>query len=258
MQPYRYDIKKFALISAAIAIPANSIFSYFTSAIGQSHIVNIGFATSIVALFWFLFDRYLWRLDLLRTLGISDLPDLNGLWVGEVDRLGENAPHRFEMRIFQTYSKISIQTNTGNSKANSVSALFLTDETMKNFDLVNYWSCRTKRRGSDDGQQEDFKGLSHIDVRMRDGQLALEDYYFTDRNPATQGKTILRRETEHDIIQTNGVLDWFVNWLSRIFKGRSEQSAPERDVLKFQADGDGSNLVDFPNEKKMSEGGSFS
>ena len=193
MQPYKYDIKKFLLISAVLGIFASSAFSTATSALGLSFGFSIGFATFVVGLFWGLFDQFFWKKEIFRTLGISELPDLNGIWVGEVDRLGENNPHRFELRVFQTYSRISIQTNSGNSKGNSVCAIFLTDETRKNFDIMNYWSSRTKSLDPNSVHQEEFKGLSLIDIRMHDGELVLEDYYFTDRNPPTKGKVILHR-----------------------------------------------------------------
>lgn len=209
MQLYKYDIKKFALISVGIAIPTNAAFSSISAAISDSHILNIGFATSIVGLFWFLFDQYLWRLKIFRTLGFSDLPDLNGTWTGDVDRLGEASPHAFEMKIFQTYSKISIQTNTQNSKSNSIAAFFLTDETMKNFDLINYWSSRTKSRNSTTGEYEDFKGVSHIDVRHEYDEIILDDYYFTDRNPSTQGKIILKRVRPPASSEGKGFASWF-------------------------------------------------
>ncbi len=232
MQPYRYDIKKFALISVAIAIPANSAFTALTTAFGSSHIMNIGFATSVVALFWFLFDQYLWRLDLFRTLGVSDLPDLNGLWVGDVNRLGENNPHRFELRVFQTYSKISIQTNSGNSKGNSVCAVFLTDETRKNFDLVNYWSSRTKKRDTDEELLEEFKGVSRIDIRKSGEELVLEDYYFTNRNPHSSGRMILHRISKSGLIETNGMLEKTAHWLKTLFSSQGSLEPQTHDERK--------------------------
>ena len=42
------------------------------------------FAGCYSGLHW-LFDRYLWRLGLLRELKLIHLPDLNGSWVGEVE-----------------------------------------------------------------------------------------------------------------------------------------------------------------------------
>ncbi len=196
MQPYKYDIKRFLLISASLGILSNSAFSALTTAMGLSYILNIGFATSVVGLFWFLFDQFFWRTRIFQKLGISELPDLNGVWVGEIDRLGENKPHRFELRVFQTYSKISIQTNSGNSKGNSICAMFLTDETRRNFDIVNYWSSRTKSRDPNTDHHEEFKGLSLIDIRLRNQEIYLEDYYFTDRNPPSKGKVMLKRLTD--------------------------------------------------------------
>ncbi|WP_125184551.1 Cap15 family cyclic dinucleotide receptor domain-containing protein [Hyphobacterium indicum] len=214
MQPYRYDIKKFIAISAVIAIITNWLTSWIFSAFGASTFLNLGLSTSIVGLFWFLFDQYFWKMDVFRRLGISELPDINGVWVGDVNRLGENNPHRFELRVFQTYTKISIQTNSENSKGNSVCATFLTDETRRNFDLVNYWSSRTKTRDPDKNFHEEFRGVSLIDIRNHDDQISLEDYYFTDRNPSTKGKVRLHRVSKKLPVKNN--MDFGETFLSKI------------------------------------------
>lgn len=221
MQPYRYDIKKFLVISATIGIASNAAFSAGTSALGLPYGFSIGFATSVIGLFWVLFDRILWRWKILKFLGISDLPDLNGLWVGNVDRLGEGNPHRFEMLIFQTYSKLSIQTNSSNSKANSVFSGFLVDETGRNFDIVNYWICRTKSLDPSLVHDESFTGLSRIDIRLREGKILLEDYYFTDRNPSTRGKTVLNRLVVDSAPRSSlGGGEAKLSWFRRLFRGK--------------------------------------
>ena len=42
------------------------------------------FAGCYSVLYW-LFDRFVWRVGLLRTLRLFNVPDLNGDWVGEVE-----------------------------------------------------------------------------------------------------------------------------------------------------------------------------
>jgi len=200
MQPYRYKIRKFLVISGTLALITHLAISRLAEINEQQLLWTGGAISAVITLFWLAFDKLLWRWKIFKILGISDIPDLNGVWTWEVDRLGELEPHSFTMVIFQTYTKISIQTNTGNSKGNSISAFFLVDETKKNFDLVNYWHCRTKKRDSEEDLMEDFKGISHIDIRGRGDDLEVEDYYFTDRNTPTQGKTILHRISKNPVL----------------------------------------------------------
>lgn len=180
-------------IAASLALATNFVVRFTLNEVGRNEVIVLGLITSIVGLFWILFDRFFWKWKIFRWLGLADVPDISGTWVGDVDRIGEISPHEFEMKVFQTYSKISIQTNTANSKSNSIYTSFLVDETGKNFDLINYWLCKTKHSSPDIKNMEDFKGISHIDIREIDGEIVIEDYYFTDRNPPTQGKARLLR-----------------------------------------------------------------
>ena len=195
MNPYKANANRFILAAVLLTL-LSALASEFL--LGRGLIALILAPASIVFVVggaWLIFDRYIWKWRIINLLGFSMLPDLNGTWVGNVNRNDENNPHAFKAVVHQTYSRISITTSSENARGYSVKSFFLCDENCQYFTLVDYWYCKTRSRtGSFD---EEFHGVSRIDiVRDPDGSLALENAYFTDRNPATQGRSRLKRQEE--------------------------------------------------------------
>ena len=195
MTTYQPNLRAFVTVLVIVSIgivaliekvPLSAEYESYRSLIVPSTIV------SIVWVLWIIFDRFLWKWRVSRLFGLSNQPDLNGVWVGDIDRLGEENPHQFKMEIYQTFSKISIATRTEHSSGHSIRAYFLSDQHNKRFELVNLWSCRTKKRQKTEAFEE-FKGLSQIAILDDNGSVILEDYYFTDRIPPTAGKSRLVR-----------------------------------------------------------------
>lgn len=198
MTPYHPNIRSFVTIVVVVsilgmallnAIPLGNNFEKYQSFIGPTSVA------SIMWVLWVLFDKYLWKWQVSRWLGLSKQPDISGIWIGDVDRLGEANPHAFEMTITQTFSKISISTRTNNSKGSSIKAYFLCDIHQKQFELVNLWMCRTKKRQKNEAYEE-FKGLSQVAIISDGDKIRLEDYYFTDRNPPTAGRSMLVKKEQ--------------------------------------------------------------
>ena len=90
------------------------------------------FAGCYSGLHW-LFDRYLWRLGLLRELKLIHLPDLNGSWVGEVESsYSQDGPaHPVSVVILQRWSKVVIRLETEHSRSRSITG------SLRTIDLTN-------------------------------------------------------------------------------------------------------------------------
>ena len=90
------------------------------------------FAGCYSGLHW-LFDRYVWRLDLLRKLKLIHLPDLNGKWVGEVESSysQDGCAQSVSVVILQRWSKILVRVETEHSRSRSISA------SLRTIDLLN-------------------------------------------------------------------------------------------------------------------------
>ena len=87
------------------------------------------FAGIYSGLYW-IFNRFLWKLGLLRKIGIIKIPDLSGEWVGIVESsYGQGSPaQQLSMFISQLWSKIVITLETEHSRSRSVVASLRTDD----------------------------------------------------------------------------------------------------------------------------------
>ena len=81
------------------------------------------------AAYW-AFDRYVWRLDLLRKIGFIDVPNLNGEWKGEVKSSHgvDGSSHSVSVVICQRWSKMTIRLATEHSRSHSTLAAIKTDD----------------------------------------------------------------------------------------------------------------------------------
>ena len=75
--------------------------------------------TAIVMLFLLLYDRWLWKLPVLKL--INTIPDLNGKYQGEIEFYwnGQNTTKKCYLEIKQTCSNIKIKCNFDKSDENS-------------------------------------------------------------------------------------------------------------------------------------------
>lgn len=83
------------------------------------------------AAYW-AFDRYVWRLDLLRKIGFVDVPNLDGEWKGEVKSShgGDGSSQPVSVVIRQRWSKMAIRLDTEHSRSHSTLAAIKTDDTV--------------------------------------------------------------------------------------------------------------------------------
>ena len=90
------------------------------------------FAGCYTGLHW-LFDRYVWKLGLLRKLKLIQLPDLNGRWIGEVESSysQDGLAHSVSIVILQRWSKILVRLDGEHSRSQSISA------SLSTVDLLN-------------------------------------------------------------------------------------------------------------------------
>lgn len=87
------------------------------------------FAGFYSALYW-LFDRYVWRWGALRSVGLLALPDLNGIWTGEVNSSygREGSTVSVSITILQRWSKLAITLETTDSRSRSIAATFRAED----------------------------------------------------------------------------------------------------------------------------------
>lgn len=95
-------------------------------------------ALTIFGLIYYLFDRHLWKLRILRKLNLIKTPNLNGSWEGTLTTSyedEEDSEHEIELDIYQNWTNISISLTTDSSKSHSQGAM-ISRKNPNDIDLV--------------------------------------------------------------------------------------------------------------------------
>ena len=132
--------------------------------------------------FHWLFDRYVWRLGLLRKLTLIQLPDLNGEWVGEVESSygRDGRAHSVSVVILQRWSKILVRLETEHSRSRSITA------TLRAIDLPNpelSYQYVNEPKPNAPGTMEMHRGTANLEL-IGSG---LEGDYYTGRGRGEVG-----------------------------------------------------------------------
>ena len=148
-------------------------------------------APSVVGLYTMLywaFDHYVWRWRLLRRFGLLSVPDLNGLWTGEIDSsFGEEGTNRdVKVNIVQRWASILITLQAGESISRSTMAAFKTRDT-DSPELTYTYLNEPHGRAADTMQMH--RGTCTLRL---DGDR-LEGNYYTGRGRVTVGELKLVR-----------------------------------------------------------------
>ena len=145
------------------------------------------FAGFYSGLYW-LFDRYVWKLGLLRKLNLVQLPDLNGKWVGEVtssyNRGGSAQP--VSVVILQRWSKIFVKLESEQSRSWSITASLKTDD-LPNPELSYQYVNEPKSNAP--GTMEMHRGTATLELSGSE----LEGDYYTGRGRGEVGTIKLRK-----------------------------------------------------------------
>ena len=140
---------------------------------------------------YFLFDRFLWKITLLRKLLL--VPDLNGKWVcAGCTSLKNGEPVNFDwnsvVSITQSWSKILIHLKTSQSESKSISASIYHEAGVGYRLLYQY----NNKPNADELDLSNHSGSAEL-LFSEDIESASGSYY-TDRHRTTVGTMRLRRE----------------------------------------------------------------
>ena len=145
------------------------------------------FAGCYSGLYW-LFDRYVWKLGLLRKLRLIQMPDLNGNWVGEVESSysHDGSAHSVSAIIAQRWSKMVLRFETEHSRSNSTTACLRTSD-LPNPELSYQYVNEPKPNAP--ATMEMHKGTATLELIGS----CLEGDYYTGRGRGEVGTVKLRK-----------------------------------------------------------------
>lgn len=139
-------------------------------------------------LLYAIFNKYLWRWQILRIIGVVKVPDLNGIWNGYVASSFDKHATKYDaiLRIVQNWTRISIILETVYSKSSSLIAAIVTEDpdTVLSYEYLNEPMPNAKHT------MHTHRGTARL--TMQSNGKALEGEYYTGRDRQNFG--ILRFE----------------------------------------------------------------
>jgi hypothetical protein len=144
-------------------------------------------------LFYFFFDRYIWKLPIIRWLRFTKIPDLSGTWQGRVQPIetgGVSAGLRVNtditVSIQQTWTGLLIAGRTELSKSHSLSGDFITiDEYSVSYEYTNEPSASAPQT------MHAHRGTARLSLDKT--QTILEGEYYSGRDRQNIGTIRLTR-----------------------------------------------------------------
>jgi len=131
------------------------------------------------SLFYTVFNKYLWRRQILRTIGVVTVPDLNGTWKGHVASSFDEYATKYDatIKIFQSWTGISIILESIYSKSRSLIAAIVTENssgTILSYEYLNEPMPNTKHT------MHIHRGTARL--TMQPNGKSFEGEYYTGRD----------------------------------------------------------------------------
>lgn len=130
-------------------------------------------------MFYTIFDKYLWRLLVLRKIGLVKLPDLNGSWEGYIASSfdAHATKHDATIEIRQSWARISISLRTRISKSHSLTATILTEN--QNAVIISY-EYQNEPMPRAENTMHTHRGTARLTLEPEN--QAIEGEYYTGRD----------------------------------------------------------------------------
>jgi hypothetical protein len=137
-----------------------------------------------------LFDKYLWRNDLVSKLGLVRIPNLAGLWHGYLVSSfdGHEKRHQLVITIYQSWTRISVFLTTATSMSRSCAAVIQVDDPEGVALIYQY-----QNQPLADAMKTMHMHYGTAMLRVSNGGCLVGDYY-AGRDRRTFGRIYCRRQ----------------------------------------------------------------
>jgi hypothetical protein len=142
-------------------------------------------------LFYAIFNKYLWKWRILRTMGVVRIPDLNGTWNGYVVSSFDKHVTKYNatFKIFQNWTRISIILETNYSKSSSIIAAIITED--PNNTVLRY-EYRNEPMPNAKDTMHTHQGTAWLAIQPN--EKVLEGEYYTGRDRQEYGMLRFERK----------------------------------------------------------------
>lgn len=196
------------VISFAIVIAMKQILPWLATHLLFGVTVSVPSFALIFSVVYGMFNRYLWKSSILRTLGFIQIPNLSGSWKGYIETSYDGEIHgdtistednpnleytRIEasLNIKQHWRKIAIHFKTATSTSNSQGATLLVNENV--WPSLNY---QYENRPPPDTPETMQMHHGTADLELRDDGTVLEGVYYTGPGRGNHGKIYFERQVK--------------------------------------------------------------
>lgn len=146
------------------------------------------------------FNRWGWKMGIVRKMGLVEVPDLNGRWEGWVTETRSDLPSQSDagqieacINIKQTWRKIAIEFETDSSDSKSIGATILTKQRVRPT-IIHHYKNEPKHSTSD--RLDMHYGTSNMTLEKQDqGQRPdiLTGFHYTGPQRETNGELRFKR-----------------------------------------------------------------
>lgn len=134
------------------------------------------------------FEKYLWKYQFIKIIGLPRIPDLNGKWDTKIYTSFDDSVKNAETEIAHNYSSFSMILKTDESKSSTTSAIFNLKDSINRTISYSYLS-RPITLTSD--TMNIHEGTAVLEISKDTKKL--KGYYYSGRGRSTYGKIILEK-----------------------------------------------------------------
>ncbi len=143
--------------------------------------IDVPSVIGFYGLFYLTFERLLWKMRLLRQLGLIRVPNLNGEWSGYLCSSfdGRDGQHAATLNIRQNWTQLDISMRAEHSRSSSVIATITTSDPVSR--TLSYEYINEPRSDAIDTMHS-HRGTAMADLSTVNGKWILDGEYYTGRD----------------------------------------------------------------------------
>lgn len=141
----------------------------------------------LYSLFLGLFDKYLWKYDFIKYIGLPKISNLNGNWKATINSSFNNTSKKADVSISQTFSKFCMILKTDESVSETVIAHLKLNT--PNYQTIAY-SYICKPNGISASTMNTHEGTACLEII---DNTKLKGDYYTGRGRETHGEITMER-----------------------------------------------------------------
>lgn len=159
--------------------------------------IDVPSVAGFYALFYLVFERWLWRLPFIHSSGLLRVPNLNGRWNGYVTSSfdGHVTNHDTYLEIHQTWTELSVCLRTDRSQSHSLIGTITTQNPTAGtlgYEYIN------EPKANAVANMQIHRGTARLDLTKLKDRWVLEGEYYSGRGRQSFGTLHFEKPLERE------------------------------------------------------------